>query len=109
MRAEEWARIIFCLIFFSPTEDHLAIYTVDVARAAWIPVHVQGHFGLLHNFGLGQYNLRVPIPWTEAKQSQYLARDLQRRLRIQRSKDILHLHSEEEVARPPGQMVLLYF
>lgn len=82
---------------------------MDVARAAWIPVHVQGHLGLLHNFGLGQYNLKAPIPWTEAKQSQYLARDLQRRLRIQRSKDILHLHLEEEVARPPGQMVLLYF
>ena len=74
-----------------------------------MPVHVQGHFGLLHNSGLGQHNLRAPIPWTEAKQSRHLTRDLQRRLRIHRSKDVLHLRSEEEVARPPGQMVLLYF
>lgn len=82
---------------------------VDAARAAWLPVHVQGHFGLLPNFGLGQHNLRAAIPWTEAQQSRHLTRDLQRRLRIQRGKDILHLLSEGEVARPPGQMVLLYF
>lgn len=56
-----------------------AISTVATARAELMPGPARGHCRLLHNFGLRQHSLRVPVPWVEAKQSGHHTRDLQRR------------------------------
>ena len=121
VKAMQWARTVFCLRRqkVRPIEGHLAVSTVDPARAALMPVHAQGHFRLPSNLGLGQQSLGVPIPWIGATQSRRLTKDLLRRRSIQRRKHTSPAFREGSSSdgwstvprgpQPPGQTGLLCF
>lgn len=104
VKAMPWARTVFCLRRqkVRPIEGHLAVSTVDPARAALMPVHAQGHFRLPSNLGLGQQSLGVPIPWIGATQSRRLTKDLLRRRSIQRRKQLRWLEHGAQGASASG-------